>query len=261
MVTTAVLQSRHPLLTDIDHHDASRFGIADRRHPTTALATTARLDLGEVDSARLATLDDACIAVTCAAPAAFDADCCEAQQLSLQLTFRFDENTDPTGRRVVTVNLTSTQRPAADRPAAATGSHPLQPGDRLGEPLTDDVHRPDGYRFHDAIYLGSFTALSWVANLQALLGRKRESHPIVDEGEGNARATFTEDGLAAVRARLAEPRVRFRRYHAVTRHIVDSVRAATAGYEVAPAPGWPWCQVICFGLRMMYQLAFMAADC
>jgi hypothetical protein len=256
-VATAVLQGQHGLLTDSGYRDALRTGLADLLHRTTALASTAGLDLSEIATTSLATLDDLDATralVTSTALPAFDADYPEAEQLPRRLTIRFDETTDPSGRRVVTATLTSTQPPTPDGPAAGTGSQPLQPGDRLGDPLTDNAHRPDGYRFHDAIHLGFLTVLGWSPNLRALLRRKRKSAPVVDECEDGARAIFTEEGLAAILASLAETRIGFRRYHAVTSDIVDLARAATAGLEVAQTPGWLWRQAIWQGFRAMDQL-------
>ncbi|MEV4708626.1 hypothetical protein [Actinoplanes sp. NPDC049316] len=256
-VATAVLHGQHGLLTDGGYRDALRAGLADLLHRTASLATTAGLDLSEIATTSLATLDDldaACTQVAYTVLPAFDADYPEAEQLPRRLTIRFDEEIGPSGRRIVTATLTSTQPATAGGSAARTGAQPLQPGDRLGDPLTDNAHRPDGYRFHDAIHFGFLAVLGWSPNLRALLRRKRKSDPMVDECEDGARAIFTEEGLAAILARLAETRIGFRRYHAVTSDIVDLARAATAGLEVARAPGWLWRQAIWQGFRAMDQL-------
>lgn len=255
-VAAALVQGQHGLLTDTGYHEALRDGLADLLHRTVALASSVGLDLGEVAAGGVAALDDfdaACPPGIRAALPVFDAGYPEAERFPRRLAVEFQEDTNPLGRRVVTATLKSMQPPAAG-PAAGAGPRPRQPNDRLGDPLTDNAHQPDGYRFHDAIHLGFLTVLGWSPNLRALLRRKRKSAPIVDECEDGARAIFAEVGLAALLARLAETRIGFRRYHAVTRDVVHVARAVTAGLEVAQVPGWLWRQAIWQGFQAMGQL-------
>lgn len=255
-VAAAIAREQHGLLTETGYRDALSDGLADLLHRAVALASAVGLDLGEIAASGLATLDDfdaACTPGTRTALPVFDAGYPEAERFPRRLAVTFQETMDPRGRRVVTATVKSMQ-PPVDAQTAGAGSRLLQIGDRLGDPLTDNAHRPDGYRFHDAIHLGFLTVLGWSPNLRALLRRKRKSVPIVDECEDGARAIFAEEGLAAVLARLAETRIGFRRYHAVTRDVVDVARTVTTGLEVCRAPGWLWRQAIWQGFQAMDQL-------
>jgi hypothetical protein len=123
-------------------------------------------------------------------------------------------------------------------------------GGPLGDPLTDNARKPDGYRFHDAIHLGFLAVLGWSPTLRASLRLKRRSDGC---GDG-ARAIFAEEGLAAALARLAEAHNGFQTYQEVTRETVEVARAVTVGLEVHVVPGWSWRRAIWHAFRAVHQL-------
>jgi hypothetical protein len=47
-------------------------------------------------------------------------------------------------------------------------------GLNVGDPLTDNSHRPDGYRFHDVFHMSYAVHLGWSPVLRALLKLKRK---------------------------------------------------------------------------------------
>lgn len=69
-------------------------------------------------------------------------------------------------------------------------------GNPIGDPLTDNANRDDGYRFHDAFHLAYMTVLGWSPVMRRLLGCKRKSNPRVDEVEDGARARALEEGIS-----------------------------------------------------------------
>ncbi|SNS90294.1 hypothetical protein SAMN06264365_12812 [Actinoplanes regularis] len=207
------------------------------------------LNLSDVAAAGLAALDDFhgpdTDDVRWSALAAFDAGYPEPERFPRQLTVALRQHENDRGQHVVTTTL----RPnALLEPAGDQSEQPL------GDPLTDNAHQPDGYRFHDAIHLGFLAVLNWSPNLRALLRRKRKSDPAVDECEDGARAVFAEEGLAAVLARLATDHNEFGTYEAVPRDAVAIARAATVGLEVHIVPGWLWRRAIWQGFAAMRQL-------
>lgn len=181
----------------------------------------------------------------------FDAGYPQAERLPRRLAVQFQQHLDLRGRPSVTAILGHTEPVVATMTASTVR---LEPGQRIGDPLTDNARQLDGYRFHDAIHLGFLAVLNWSPNLRALLRRKRKSDAAVDECEDGARAVFAEEGLAAVLARLAETHNGFRTLDAVDRDAVAVARAATAGLEVQAVPGWLWRRAICQGFRAMHQL-------
>lgn len=56
-------------------------------------------------------------------------------------------------------------------------------GVQVGNPLTDNANKDDGYRFHDVLHLGHAAVLGWSPVFRKLIGRKRRSDPKVDDVE------------------------------------------------------------------------------
>jgi hypothetical protein len=127
-------------------------------------------------------------------------------------------------------------------------------GQPLGDPLTDNSRRLDGYRFHDAIHLGFMAVLNWSPNTRSLLRLKRKSDPGTDEVEDGARAIFAEEGLAAVLSRLAKRRTGFMSEASVDGDVLEVAAAAAVGLEVEGVPAWLWRRGICQGFRAMRLL-------
>ena len=79
----------------------------------------------------------------------------------------------------------------------------------LGDQTTDNSRRADDYRYHDAIHMGFMAVLGWSPTMRMLLRLKRRSKISTDRDEDGARAIYTEEGLAAILARLAPRRMGF----------------------------------------------------
>jgi len=71
-------------------------------------------------------------------------------------------------------------------------------GTQVGNHLTDNAYRDDGYRFHDVFHLAYATILGWSPVLRANLERKRKSKASVDEVEDGGRAIAIEEGISAL---------------------------------------------------------------
>lgn len=66
----------------------------------------------------------------------------------------------------------------------------------FGDPLDDNAHDPDGYRFHDVFHFAYMTVLGWSPVIRGLLKRKRKYDKAIDRVEDGARARFLEEGLS-----------------------------------------------------------------
>lgn len=51
----------------------------------------------------------------------------------------------------------------------------------IGDPLTDNIRDPDGYRFHDVFHFAHAAVLHWSPVFRDLIKQKRKSDPKVDE--------------------------------------------------------------------------------
>lgn len=67
----------------------------------------------------------------------------------------------------------------------------------LGDRLTDNSYKDDGYRFHDIFHLAHWAVLGWSPVMRKLLSCKRKSRPDVDEIEDGARAALIEELIVA----------------------------------------------------------------
>jgi len=258
VVAGTVARGQTGLLGERGYRERLREGLGDLLVRAALLAGAAKLNLGDVAAGSLAVLADMekPDALTAGQTlAVFDAGYPEAERLPRYLVVEFAQHTSEAGGYTVAATLQSMWPPLTDeRGSLAAGTRGPRPGDHLGDPLTDNAREPDGYRFHDAIHLGFLTVLGWSPTMRALLRRKRKSDRVVDECEDGARAVFAEEGLAAILARLAEPRDGFRRYRSVTQDVVELARAATTGLEVNAVPGWLWREAIWQGFCALDQL-------
>lgn len=169
------------------------------------------------------------------------------------LEFRDSDETPP----VATIRLLSAEPNAFPAgPVEVDGKlRGYQVGGQVGDPLTDNARRTDDYRFHDAIHLGFAAVLGWSPTLRTLLRIKRKSDKETDAAEDGARATFAEEGLAAVLAHLAHQRNEFTDEVHIDSSTLMVVRAATAGLEVQQLPLWLWRRAITQGFAAMRELA------
>nr|VFJ54398.1 MAG: hypothetical protein BECKFW1821A_GA0114235_104723 [Candidatus Kentron sp. FW] len=71
----------------------------------------------------------------------------------------------------------------------------------IGDPLTDNISNPDGYRFHDVFHLANAAILHWSPTFRALIKQKRKSDPKIDEAQDGGRAIVVEEGLARLHFR------------------------------------------------------------
>ena len=119
----------------------------------------------------------------------------------------------------------------------------------IGDRLTDNIVRPDDYRFHDAFHYAYAAILGWSPVTRALFRRKRKSEARVDEGEDGARAILIEEGVATYVFGEAK-RLDFfegRRPGDLSYSFLKSVRQFVRGYEVETTPLWLWEEAILAG--------------
>lgn len=117
-------------------------------------------------------------------------------------------------------------------------------GRQLGDQLTDNSRRRDGYRFHDAIHLSFMTVLGWSPIMRRLLQLKRRSQPQIDENEDGARAAFAEEGLAHALTGMAKTRRMFCDLGTVDGDVLNVAVAITKDLEVSKRPLSLWARAI-----------------
>jgi NTP pyrophosphatase (non-canonical NTP hydrolase) len=228
---------------------------------TAAVATACGLDLEDIAQANVARARDRypchCTGAECGTPPVFDVGYPAPERFPRRLVVAVTEQVLGSDRRAAVLTLVSAEPNAfPDGPVTIGGKpHGFRVGARLGDPLTDNSRRLDGYRFHDAIHLGFMAALGWSPTMRSLLRLKHKSSPEADECEDGARAIFAEEGLAAVLARLAPGRTGFLNTASIDGDVIEIARAAVTGLEAEAVPGWMWQGAIHQGFRAMDRLS------
>lgn len=163
----------------------------------------------------------------------FDADFPEAERLPRHLLVTFED------REVDGV-----------RQAVARTDH----GQPLGDPLTDNAHVPDGYRFHDVFHLAYAAHLGWSPVTRRNLACKRRSDPRIDEVEDGGRAIVTEEAIAAFMFDYAAGHGFFESVDSVDFANLKTIKSLTDGFEVRVRTAREWETAILAGFVVWRRL-------
>lgn len=131
---------------------------------------------------------------------------------------------------------TYTVRKSGDKAAIFFNEHPYNLGDRL----TDNNWRNDGYMFHDVFHIAFSTILHWSPISRRLLNAKRRSQPDVDNIEDGGRAGIIEEAIVAVAFDHASKYDFYKDVTEIDAATIDTARKLTASYEVRSAAPELW---------------------
>jgi NTP pyrophosphatase (non-canonical NTP hydrolase) len=124
----------------------------------------------------------------------------------------------------------------------------------IGDPLTDNIADPDGYRFHDVFHFAHAAILHWSPVMRALIRHKRKSRPDVDEAQDGGRAIVVEEGLTAWIFARAKELDFFAGQSRVSLGILKTIGEFVAGYEVSQVPLKLWERAILDGYAAFREL-------
>jgi hypothetical protein len=124
----------------------------------------------------------------------------------------------------------------------------------IGDPLTDNIGDPDGYRFHDVFHFAYAAILHWSPVFRALIKQKRKSSARHDEAEDGGRAIVVEEGLTAWIFSRAKDLRYFEGHDRVSYGILKTIQEFTTGYEVSRCPLKLWERAILQGYRVFREL-------
>lgn len=110
----------------------------------------------------------------------------------------------------------------------------------IGDPLTDNISDPDGYRFHDVFHLANAAILHWSPVMRALIKHKRKSVPSYDEAQDGGRAIAVEEGVTAWIFTQAKELAFFEGQDRVSLSLLKSIGDFVKGYEVERSPLKLW---------------------
>jgi len=141
-----------------------------------------------------------------------------------------------------------------DQRGKSPRSHLRMNGVFIGDPLTDNILDPDGYRFHDVFHFAHAAILHWSPTFRALIKHKRKDDPIVDEAQDSGRAIVVEEGLTAwIFARAKELNF-FAGQTGVSFDLLKTLQQFVSGYEVEACPLSLWEIAILKGYDVFRQV-------
>ena len=124
----------------------------------------------------------------------------------------------------------------------------------IGDPLTDNIINPDGYRFHDVFHLAHAAILHWSPTFRSLIKHKRKSSRKVDEAQDGGRAIVIEEGLTAWIFSCAKHLDFFEGKTSISFDLLKTVQQFVQGYEVEKCPLKLWEQAILEGYKVFRQV-------
>jgi hypothetical protein len=124
----------------------------------------------------------------------------------------------------------------------------------IGDPLTDNIGDPDGYRFHDVFHLANAAILHWSPVVRALIKQKRKSIPNYDEAEDGGRAIVVEEGVTAWIFTQAKEVAFFEGQNRVSLGLLKSIGEFVKGFEVEECPLKLWERSILQGYEVFRKV-------
>lgn len=127
-------------------------------------------------------------------------------------------------------------------------------GKVMGDPISDNSHTEDLYRYHDVFHLAYWAVLGWSPVIRAIMKRKRKSNSIIDEVEDGARACIIEESVSAMIFGLADANQQFRDMHNISFSLFKTISIVVRGLEVSSKTYKQWQKAIVLGFRVYRQL-------
>jgi len=124
----------------------------------------------------------------------------------------------------------------------------------IGDPLTDNIRDPDGYRFHDVFHFAHAAILHWSPTFRALIKRKRKDDPMIDEAQDSGRAIVVEEGMTAWIFSRAKQLNFFEGQNSVSFDLLKTIQQFVTGYEVEACPLSLWEMTILKGYEVFRQV-------
>ncbi len=113
-------------------------------------------------------------------------------------------------------------------------------GSLIGDPLTDNSHEDDGYRFHDIFHYGYVAYLGWSPVIRKLLKLKRKSVGQIDEVEDGARAGITEELVTLYVYNHAQNHRLFKYSDRVDTDVLKTIQKLVSKIEVKDCTAKQW---------------------
>jgi NTP pyrophosphatase (non-canonical NTP hydrolase) len=126
-------------------------------------------------------------------------------------------------------------------------------GQAAGDPLQDNSHDVDGYRFHDVFHLAHAAKLGWSPVLRGKLlnpKKKRRSDPDLNEVEDGGRAIVIDEAVVAYVWEYARRHRFLDGVTTVDYRVLKTIKQLTGGLEVKARSAHQWEEAILAGYEL-----------
>lgn len=113
-------------------------------------------------------------------------------------------------------------------------------GKLIGDPLNDNAHEEDGYRFHDIFHFGYVAYLGWSPVVRKLMESKRRKVPTYDEVEDGARAAITEELVTLYIYNHAQNHKLFKYSDNVDSDVLSTIKKLVSKIEIKDCTAKQW---------------------
>ena len=123
----------------------------------------------------------------------------------------------------------------------------LVDGKPLGDCLSDNAYKDDGYRFHDVFHLSYAAVLGWSPIIRSLLERQRRSDKQVDDVEDGGRAKVIDEAVSALVYDYARKHSFFEGVTAIDFGLLKTIQSLVSHLEVGRCTLADWEKAILQG--------------
>jgi NTP pyrophosphatase (non-canonical NTP hydrolase) len=127
-------------------------------------------------------------------------------------------------------------------------------GQQIGDDVTDNSYRQDGYRFHDIFHLSYAAVLGWSPVTRMMLRCKRKSNPRIDEVEDGGRAKAIEEAVAALVFQYAEEHELLKEINSIDFGLLKTIKSLTSRLEVDQCSVGDWEKAILMGYSVWREV-------
>jgi hypothetical protein len=127
-------------------------------------------------------------------------------------------------------------------------------GLNIGDRLTDNALKEDGYRYHDIFHLANLATLGWSPVFRSILKLKRKSNQEKDEVDDGARAGIIEEAVVNYMYDYARELEFLEGKERVDLNLILRIKKLVQGYEVQELETWEWEHCILVACRVFRDL-------
>ncbi len=124
----------------------------------------------------------------------------------------------------------------------------------IGDRLTDNAKRDDGYRYHDAFHLAYAAVLGWSPVVRSTFRCKRKSDPLIDEVQDGARAAIVEEAIAQTVFNYARGHSMLEGLDRIDHNLLKLIQRMVRGLEVRRCALHEWQRAIFVGFEAFRAL-------